>query len=157
MKLGIDPGMSGALALVDDDQVVRIWDMPTTIKTHGKGKMVNPYLLMDVVKEALEIADTAEQKLTAHVEQVSAMPGQGVTSMFNFGRSLGIVEGVLGGLEVPMTFVTPQRWKKQWSLVGRDKDASRTKAIAMYPEMAHMLTRKKDNGRADAIFIAGAI
>lgn len=154
MRLGIDPGMSGALALVEDEKVWFLADMPVTEKTHGKGKMVNPYLLADIVDEAIEIAKQRDTKLVAVIEQVSAMPGQGVSSMFNFGRSLGIVEGVLGWRMTPVSFVTPQRWKKQAGLIGKDKDASRTAAIRMFPEVADQLSRKKDNGRADAIFIA---
>lgn len=104
--------------------------------------------------KVIEIAKQRGEELTAVIEQVNAMPGQGVSSMFNFGLSLGIVEGVLGWRMVPVSFVTPQRWKKQAGLIGRDKDASRTLAIRTFPEMANQLKLKKHNGRADAIFIA---
>lgn len=156
MKLGIDPGISGAIALLKDNTVVKLWDMPVSAKTHGNGNMVNAYLLADIVKEAKEIAVELDEPLSAVIEQVGAMPGQGVTSMFNFGRSFGIAEGVLGGMGIPVLPVTPQRWKKQFGLHGRDKDASRTKAISLYPEVASELKLKKHNGRADAIFIASA-
>ena len=156
MKLGIDPGISGAIALLKDDTVVKLWDMPISAKTHGKGNMVNAYLLADIVTEAKEISHEMDEPLSAVIEQVGAMPGQGVTRMFNFGSSFGIAEGVLGGMGIAVVPVTPQRWKKQFGLMGREKDASRTKAISLYPEVSHLLKRKKDNGRADAIFIGSA-
>lgn len=156
MRLGIDPGLTGAIVLMAIDEVIQIWDMPVTAKTHGKGNMVNAYLLNDLIQEAKEISESRNERLTATVEQVGAMPGQGVTSMFGFGRSFGVVEGVLAANNVKTRLVTPQRWKKQFGLMGKEKDASRTKAISLYPEVSHMLKRKKDNGRADAIFIASA-
>ena len=151
MILGIDPGITGALALLDGDECRGVWDMPVSEKTHGKGKEVNAHLLADIVDEA--IREAGEDGLQAIIEQVSAMPGQGVSSMFSFGASYGTVRGVLGALGVPYTQVTPQRWKRSQGLTGRDKDASRTLAIQRYPEIRHLLTRKKDNGRADAVLI----
>ena len=93
--------------------------------------------------------------LVAKVEQVGPMPGQGVSSMFSFGYSAGVVSGVLGSLGVNKVMVRPQAWKKAYGLTGRDKDAARTLAIERYPEAAPLLVRKKDVGRADALLIAG--
>ena len=151
MIIGIDPGLSGAVALLDGDECVDLWDMPISEKTHGKGKEVNAFLLADIIHDAVQKADG---DLTAIIEQVSAMPGQGVSSMFAFGAAYGTVRGVLGAMGIPTTQVTPQRWKRAEGLTGRDKDASRTKAISEFPEVRHMLHRKKDVGRADAILIA---
>ena len=152
MYLGIDPGLSGALALVDGEKMIRIWDMPVSVKTHGKGNEVNAYLLSDNIIEALEIS---EGMLTARVEQVSAMPGQGVSSMFSFGVSFGVISGVIGALGINKQMVRPAAWKRAIGLTGRDKDAARTLAIQLYPEAAQLLARKKDVGRADALLIAG--
>ena len=88
------------------------------------------------------------------MEQVGAMPGQGATSMFNFGEGFGIVKEVLGALQIPVRMVTPQRWKRFAGLTGKDKDAARSLAIQLHPEAAEYLRRKKDVGRADAIMIA---
>jgi crossover junction endodeoxyribonuclease RuvC len=92
---------------------------------------------------------------TAHVviERVGAMPGQGVSSMFNFGRSAGIIEGVVAALRMPHTYVTPATWTKA---VGRaaGKDASRMRAMELFPSKADLFKRVKDDGRADAALIA---
>jgi len=153
MILGIDPGLTGAIALIDGEDCLQVWDMPAIEKTHGKGKEVNAYLLADLIVEAVS---EAEGNIVAHVEQVSAMPGQGVSSMFSFGHSAGVVKGVLGALGVKVVMVRPQAWKKTHSLTGKGKDASRTLAISLYPEMRHRLERKKDVGRADAMLIASS-
>jgi len=152
MKVGIDPGLTGAIALLDGDTVIRIWDMPTMEKTHGKGNQVNPYILCDIFREIIEIA--GDDRVQVFVERVGARPGMGVTGAFSFGRSAGVIEGAAAAYGLAMRYPTPQRWKKGAGLIGKPKDSSRTLAIEMYPEVRDMLTRKKDNGRSDAILIA---
>jgi len=152
MCLGVDTGLGGALVLVDRDEIARAWDMPITAKTHGKGSEVNAFLVSDLVQEAMAIAGTSG--LCAWVEQVAAMPGQGVSSMFSFGRSLGVIEGALAGNGIATYFVRPQRWKKEFGLVGKEKDAARGLVIARWPEHSDLFKRKKDIGRADAALIA---
>ena len=88
------------------------------------------------------------------VEQVSAMPGQGVTSMFNFGQSFGVLKGVCAAMQLPIFFVRPAKWKKYYDLINSQKDSSRVKAIEMFPKFSSMLSRKKDTNKADAILIA---
>ena len=88
------------------------------------------------------------------VEQVNAMPGQGVTSMFNFGQTFGAIKGVCAALELPIFLVRPSKWKKHFELINSSKDASRTKAIEMYPAISNQLARKKDVNKSDAILIA---
>ena len=88
------------------------------------------------------------------VEQVNAMPGQGVTSMFNFGQTFGAIKGICAALELPIFFVRPAKWKKHFELINSSKDASRTKAIEMYPSIAAKLSKKKDVNKSDAILIA---
>jgi crossover junction endodeoxyribonuclease RuvC len=148
MILGIDPGQTGAIAFMDRGKVVAMVDMPTMGRTYGKGQQVDPYELASLMIEHGGVHGTAV------MEQVGAMPGQGSVSMLNFGESIGIVKGVLGALQIPVRFVTPQRWKKAAGLIGKDKDAARTLAIQLHPEIAGELTRKRDIGRADAICIA---
>ena len=82
------------------------------------------------------------------------MPGQGVTSMFNFGQSFGIIKGVCSAMQLSMYFVRPAKWKKYFNLIKTEKDASRTKAIEIIPYISQKLSRKKDSNKADAILIA---
>ena len=112
MVIGIDPGLSGAIAVLKDDEISMV------------------------------------------VEQVNAMPGQGVTSMFNFGQTFGAIKGVCAALDLPIFLVRPSKWKKHFELINSSKDASRTKAIEMYPSLSDQLSKKKDVNKSDAILIA---
>jgi len=149
MIIGIDPGQTGALAFCDKGKIIAVVDMPIMARTYGKGNQVDPYALATILLD-----NNAQRATYAMVEQVGAMPGQGGVSMFNFGQSVGIVLGVLGALQIPVHFVSPQRWKKSAGIINKEKDAARTVAIQQHPEVADMLTRKKDIGRADAVLIA---
>jgi crossover junction endodeoxyribonuclease RuvC len=147
--LGFDPGQTGAIAAYDGTIITGLIDMPTLSRLHGSGRQVDPYTL------ATEILDLCGgRNATAVIEAVSAMPGQGVSSMFRFGESVGVVLGVLGALQMPIRWVTPQRWKKAAGIAGRDKDAARSLAIQLHPEVAELLKRKKDHNRGEAILIA---
>ena len=88
------------------------------------------------------------------IEQVSAMPGQGVTSMFNFGQSFGILKGICSAMQLPVFFVRPAKWKKYFNLINSEKDASRTRAIEIFPYFSSQLSKKKDSNKADAILIS---
>lgn len=149
MKLGVDPGMTGALALlsIDGHRVVEVVDMPIMPLT-GKRNQVNSAELGKLVRRWWEHHPT----LTAYVEQVSAMPNQGVSSMFSFGMGYGAIQGVLAALGVPFVLVRPNAWKKRAGLLRAEKDQARTLAQQLYPQAP--LARKKDIGRADAILIA---
>ena len=147
--LGFDPGQTGAVAAFDGERIEAVIDMPTMTRLHGKGNQVDPYTLATALIDLC-----AGREATAVLEAVSAMPGQGVTSTFHFGESVGVVLGVLGALQIPVRMVTPAKWKKAAGLLGRDKDAARTLAIQLHPEVADQLARKKDTGRADAVGIA---
>jgi len=148
-KLGIDPGITGAIALIVGDRCLGVWDMPAV--SEGKKRFVSPHLLADVLREAADLS--GDDRPTVVLERVAARPGQGVSSMFSFGRSVGVIEGVVGALGWPIVRVTPATWKKRAKLQGKDKDASRSTAIDLFPEAAHWLTRKLDCGRADAMLI----
>lgn len=149
--LGIDPGLSGALAIIDTTlDELTIFDMPIVeVEKGGKAaRYVSPQLLGELV---------AGRGIThAVVEKVSAMPGQGVTGMFSLGRSLGVVEGVLAAYEIPTTLVHPKTWQAPYGLKGKkiDADGSRQIALQLFPREAALFARKKDNGRADAALIA---
>ena len=146
MIISIDPGLTGAAAIFDShNDLFDVFDMPISAKTSGKGNQINAVLL------AKEIGDYAIHGDI--IERVGAMPGQGVTSMFGFGRTLGVIEGILAGRNIPVEWITPQKWKKQMGLIGKDKDAARTLVIEKYPSMADTFKRKKDIGRADAVLI----
>ena len=147
--LGFDPGQTGAVAAFDGERIEAVIDMPTMTRLHGKGNQVDPYTLATALIDLC-----AGREATAVLEAVSAMPGQGATSTFHFGESVGVVLGVLGALQIPVRMVTPAKWKKAAGLLGRDKDAARTLAIQLHPEVADQLARKKDTGRADAVGIA---
>ena len=147
--LGFDPGQTGAVAAFDGERIEAVIDMPTMTRLHGKGNQVDPYALTTALIDLC-----AGREATAVLEAVSAMPGHGVSSTFHFGESVGVVLGVLGALQIPVRMVTPAKWKKAAGLLGRDKDAARTLAIQLHPEVADQLARKKDTGRADAVGIA---
>jgi len=146
MKIGIDPGVTGAIAkLNDDDSFISVLDMPVMAGT-GKRQQVNSAELVKIIKAY------SNGNCIAYLEQASAMPKQGVSSMFSFGCSYGIIQGVLAALSVPMVIVPPRTWKKRAGIIGKEKDYCRTLMQRLYP-MAE-LGRKKDIGRADALAIA---
>ena len=101
-----------------------------------------------------KIDEIKKQEIRVVIEQVSAMPGQGVTSMFNFGQSFGILKGICSAMQLPMHFVRPVKWKKYFNLINSEKDASRTKAIEIFPYFSTQLSKKKDSNKADAILIS---
>lgn len=146
--LGIDPGLNGAIAEYDTETGhVVIHDMPTMEVTRNgrKKREVNAQLLSQVIASAYA--------KKAVVERVGAMPGQGVTSVFSFGRSIGIVEGILAAYDIPTTIVVPTVWQKAVSMRG-GKDGSRERATQLFPAQANLFSRKKDDGRSDAALIA---
>ena len=150
--VGIDPGISGALCFFLNGNVIDVIDMPTMAEGKKNKKQVNG---RQIFNEILNIKNSfAGHKINVVVEQVSAMPGQGVTSMFNFGQSFGVIKGICSAMELPIFYVRPAKWKKYFNLINAEKDASRTKVIEMFPKISQKLSRKKDNNKADAILIA---
>jgi crossover junction endodeoxyribonuclease RuvC len=145
--LGIDVGLNGAIALVVDGELISVVDMPTvTLDRNGKAKrQVSVPELVDIIKQF----DPNE----AYVEKVFAMAGQGVTSVFSFGRSLGVVEGVLTTMKIKTTLMTPQTWQKGLGMTG-GKDGSRARAMELFPDQTALFKRVKDDGRSDAALIA---
>ena len=147
---GIDPGVSGAISVLENKKVLEIYDMPTMIDGKKNKKQVNGAQVTNIIKERLN----DKKEVVIVVEHVNAMPGQGVTSMFNFGQSFGVIKGVSSALNLPIYFIRPTKWKKYFNLIKTNKDASRTKVIQIYPEISNKISRKKDSNKADAILIA---
>jgi crossover junction endodeoxyribonuclease RuvC len=146
--IGIDPGLSGAIAVLTDD-TLQIHDMPVmTVDRNGKAKR---QVSANELAELLNLY--AGRDCHVYVERVSAMAGQGVTSVFSFGRSFGMIEGILAALKMPVTFVAPATWTRA---IGRSpgKDASRARAMELFPNYEYFFKRVKDDGRADAALIA---
>jgi len=149
---GIDPGVSGAISVLENKKIIEVLDMPTMIDGKKNKRQVNGPLLVNIIKK--QINNNLNREFALIVEHVNAMPGQGVTSMFNFGQSFGVIKGVCAALGLPIYFVRPSKWKKHFDLLKTNKDASRTKTVELYPDVSDQITRKKDSNRADAILIA---
>ena len=150
--IGIDPGISGSICFLDNGKILDVIEMP--IMTDGKKnkKQVNGSQVYNEVTK--RIKQFEKNQIRVVIEHVSAMPGQGVTSMFNFGQSFGILKGICTAMQLPMYFVRPAKWKKYFNLLNSEKDASRTRAIEIFPYFSSQLSKKKDSNKADAILIA---
>ena len=142
--IGIDPGLSGAIALIRDGEYAEVWDMPTMGRGSGNKQQINAAEVGKILREC--------PPCMAWIEQVGAMPGQGVSSMFNFGKAAGAALGALGALQFPVSEVTPVKWKREFGLIGKEKDMARTAAQQIMPSAP--LSLKKHCGRADALLIA---
>ena len=150
--IGIDPGISGSICFFEDGKILEVIEMPVMTEGKKNKKQVNG---AQIYNEFLKkINKKKDDEVRVVIEQVSAMPGQGVTSMFNFGQSFGILKGVCSAMQLPMFFVRPAKWKKYFNLINSQKDASRTRAIEIFPYFSTQLSKKKDSNKADAILIA---
>ena len=150
--IGIDPGISGSICFFEDGKIVDVIEMPTMTEGKKNKKQVNGAQIYNEIFKRIESID--RHNIRVVIEQVSAMPGQGVTSMFNFGQSFGILKGICSAMQLPMYFVRPAKWKKYFNLINSEKDASRTRAIEIFPYFSSHLSKKKDSNKADAILIA---
>lgn len=140
--IGVDPGKSGAFAALDQDGNLHdTWDIPAV------DKRISAPLIADILRPLQAVTELCV------IEDVHSMPGQGVTSMFTFGRGLGIVEGVALGAGIPVRWVSPAKWKRALGL-SPDKGASRRRATELWPAQSAMFARVKDDGRAEAALIA---
>ena len=149
--LGVDPGQSGAIAMLSDGEPAGFIDMPTTARRAG-GNEVNGKELAARLRGVQQ--EHTGAYILAVIEAVHAMPKQGSASTFRFGESFGVLKGVLASVGITYCLVEPTVWKRQLVLIGKDKDAARLLAIDMFPRAAHDMQRKKDSGRADALLIA---
>tara|TARA_B100000579_G_scaffold31512_1_gene22083 strand:+ start:106 stop:600 length:495 start_codon:yes stop_codon:yes gene_type:complete len=150
--ISIDPGINGAICFFENGQVKDVIEMPTMADGKKNKRQINGNQMYNEL--ILRIKGYNTQNINVIVEQVSAMPGQGVTSMFNFGQSFGVIKGICAAMQLPIFFVRPAKWKKHFELINSQKDASRTKAIEMFPKISSILSKKKDSNKADAILIA---
>jgi len=149
--IGIDPGISGSICFFEDGKILEVIEMPVMTEGKKNKKQVNG---AQIYNEFLKRITSKDDEIRVVIEQVSAMPGQGVTSMFNFGQSYGILKGICSAMQLPMFFVRPAKWKKYFNLINSQKDASRTRAIEIFPYFSTQLSRKKDSNKADAILIS---
>ena len=150
--IGVDPGISGAICFFENGRIMDVVEMPTMTEGKKNKRQVNGSQIYNEISKRINKIE--KQNIRVIIEQVSAMPGQGVTSMFNFGQSFGILKGICSAMQLSMFFVRPAKWKKYFGLIKSEKDASRTKAIEMFPYFSTQLSKKKDSNKADAILIA---
>ena len=150
--IGIDPGISGSICFFNDGKILDVIEMPTMNDGKKNKKQVNGSQIFNEISKRINTLEKKQIKVV--IEQVSAMPGQGVTSMFNFGQSFGILKGICSSMQLSMYFVSPAKWKKYYNLINTQKDASRTRAIEIFPYFSTQLSKKKDSNKADAILIA---
>lgn len=147
-RIGVDPGIGGAIVVLEGDEPIEWARMPTMkIGSHNR---VNAVALAAL----LRTYGHSYMQIHAYVEQVGARPNQGTASMFSFGHSCGVIAGVLGAFEIPVTYVTPQAWKKRAGLSGTDKDAARSLAIQMWPAWRELDKKGQGQALADAALIA---
>tara|TARA_B100000949_G_scaffold183270_1_gene164794 strand:+ start:494 stop:988 length:495 start_codon:yes stop_codon:yes gene_type:complete len=150
--IGIDPGITGAICFFENGEVKDIIEMPNMADGKKNKRQINgPQIYNEI---SARIIDFPKKDVLVVIEQVSAMPGQGVTSMFNFGQSFGVIKGICSAMQLSMHFVRPVKWKKYFGLIKSEKDASRTKVIEIFPYISSKLSKKKDSNKADAILIA---
>ena len=150
--IGIDPGISGAICFFENGEIKDVIDMPNMAEGKKNKKQINgPQLFNELDRR---IQNIQKKNISVVVERVSAMPGQGVTSMFNFGQSFGVIKGICSAMQLPIYFISPSKWKKYFNLIKTSKDASRAKAIEIFPYISTKLQKKKDSNKAEAILIA---
>jgi len=152
MIIGIDPGLSGSICFFLDGEIMDVVEMPTMTEGKKNKKQVNGSQVFNEITERIKKIE--KKKIKVVIEQVSAMPGQGVTSMFNFGQSFGILKGICSAMRLPVYYVRPAKWKKYFNLINSEKDASRSRAIEIFPYFSTHLSKKKDSNKADAILIS---
>ena len=150
--IGIDPGITGSICFFEDGKIIDVVEMPNMAEGKKNKRQVNGAQIYHEISKRIKNLEKKDIKVV--IEQVAAMPGQGVTSMFNFGQSFGVLKGICAAMQIPMYFVRPAKWKKYFNLINSEKDASRTKAIEIFPHFSTQLSRKKDSNKADAILIS---
>ena len=150
--IGIDPGITGSLCFFENGKIIDVIEMPNMPEGKKNKRQVNGAQVYHEISK--KIKNLEKENVKVIVEQVSAMPGQGVTSMFNFGQSFGVLKGICSAMQLSVYFIRPVKWKKYFNLINSEKDASRTKAIEIFPYFSSQLSKKKDSNKADAILIS---
>ena len=139
--IGIDPGVSGSICFFKDGKILDVIEMPTMNEGKKNKKQVNGSQIYNEIAKRVDKDSIFNTRVV--IEHVTAMPGQGVTSMFNFGQSFGILKGICSAMQLPMYFVRPIKWKRYFNLINSEKDASRTRAIEIFPYFSSQLSKKK--------------
>ena len=139
--IGIDPGITGSICFFEDGKIIDILEMPVMADGKKHKRQVNGSQIYNEI--FLRTKNYNKKDIKVVIEHVTAMPGQGVTSMFNFGQSFGVLKGICSGMQLPMYFIRPAKWKKYFNLINSEKDASRTKAIEIFPYISSQLSKKK--------------
>jgi len=139
--IGIDPGISGSICFFIDGKILDVVEMPTMTEGKKNKRQVNGSQIYNEISKRINKLENNQARVV--IEQVSAMPGQGVTSMFNFGQSYGILKGICSAMQLPMYFVRPAKWKRYFNLINSEKDASRTRAIEIFPYFSSQLSKKR--------------
>jgi crossover junction endodeoxyribonuclease RuvC len=156
IRIGIDPGLSGAICILSKAETRREESTVMVAEFHdcpiikAKGKKAK----LDVLGMSAILSRFRDTDAVLNIELVSARPNQGVTSMFNFGYGVGAWHGIAAAFNLHPIAVSPQTWKREYGFIGEDKDAPRLKAIETHPLLNDSLKRKRDQGRADALWIA---
>ena len=150
--IGIDPGVSGSICFLKDGKILDVIEMPVMNDGKKNKKQVNGSQIYNEITKKINSNPGTNTRVV--IEHLTAMPGQGVTSMFNFGQSFGVLKGICSAMRLPMFFVRPAKWKRYYNLINSEKDASRTRAIEIFPDFSSQLSKKKDSNKADAILIA---
>jgi Holliday junction resolvasome RuvABC endonuclease subunit len=149
--IGIDPGLTGAVASYGRGRILAVADMPTTQRTYGHGREVDWKKFRDVM---MQISSDSSEDYFAVVENVGVMPKQGAVSGFQFGQVMGGIKAVLDCMYMEWGLIHPATWKKRFGLVGSDKDATRQMILQAYPDTIDWLKLAKHHNRADAMAIA---
>ena len=150
--IGIDPGITGSICFFEDGKIIDVVEMPNMPEGKKNKRQVNGAQVFYEISS--RIKNIKKENIKVIIEQVSAMPGQGVTSMINFGQSFGVLKGICSAMQLSMFFIRPAKWKKYFGLIKTEKDASRTKVIEIFPYISSELSKKKDSNKADAVLIA---
>jgi crossover junction endodeoxyribonuclease RuvC len=156
LYVGIDPGLTGALAVVTDQgDLYRVYDLPTIANGKAGAKVKRKLNGAELARILTQLDEQSVNKLRIVVEQVSSMPGQGVASVFSLGQTAGKIEGVLEALGLGYTYVHPKTWKKFYKLLRAEKEHSRALALQTWPLAGAIeFSRKMDQNRAEACLIA---
>ena len=137
--IGIDPGISGSICFFENGIIKDVVEMPTLTDGKKNKRQVNGPQIFNEITERINKIDNKNIKVV--IEQVSAMPGQGVTSIFNFGQSFGILKGICSAMHLPVYYVRPAKCKKYFNLINSEKDASRTRASEIFPYFSANLSK----------------
>jgi crossover junction endodeoxyribonuclease RuvC len=155
--IGIDPGLNGAIAVITPEAYA-VHDIPVLEVKKGKSvkRRYNAVEIARIIKTVLTNAAVKNQNVEVWLEDVHAMPGQGVTSMFSMGRGLGIYEGIVSAIGLPLQYISPITWKKKvMNGQGKEKDAAVYKAQQLFPNAVLTTPRGRLlDGRAEALLIA---